>query len=366
MSINDVALTYLQLARVENNRFIELLTETKQSSSPSRYLNLISASVAYLNYVSLVQLTKNLFNATSPQRQAIIDELALYGVGLMDSSDIQAYPNELAGLSVSQFTDSQLATILDGVRITGLKFALSASLYFKQVVLPPEAFNKVYGILKFGYVPSRTTGLTIATGIKIPNQPDDYTAPMNRNNPIFILLGEKSFPTSTTILPPLHPSFVPTHELGHAFHNRHGGKTETVSGHAYAPIVATQYVQATGACWELVTRYVTESSYCRRRLPEYKNTQRQNLDVNGNPTTNPNQFAYVIHGGLYIPEPYEIDPIGLFPNESRRDGPNPSEGFADTFANVVLNINKLPETSKRRIYFETNWSNWIDDIIIRL
>lgn len=163
------------------------------------------------------------------KRECYIEHLSEdYDIVLMDESDIAAHP-QLRGVSLEEFTNEQLATILEGVYLTGAILAEYVSQVLGREVPPEEAFRLVYGLVEFGYVPSRDTGLTITTG-----------DPINHDDTIYILLDDTSFGSS--VRPPLHPSFVAAHELGHAFHNRHGGKTD----YGYAPIAATGFVQATG------------------------------------------------------------------------------------------------------------------------
>lgn len=263
----------------------------------------------------------------SDKRACYLNTLQAYGVGMVNQADVDAH-DELKGVNFQEFNDDQLAAIAKGVQATGQMIAQ----YFTGPlgdVSPEAAFQIAFGAVEFGYDPSRTgTGETRTTGD--PTNPDD---------PIYIILDDKSFRTEDSIRPPLDPSFIVVHELGHAFHNRHGGKTE----YGTAPIAGVGFAQATGSDWAV------------------EQEQLVNYDLDGLLQPSPDQPGkYILPKGFYVALGYAPNESAYFPNERR--GSNPSEGFADTFANFVLNPEILSPESPRREYFEANMSMWIGDI----
>jgi len=161
----------------------------------------------------------------------------------------------------------------------------------------------------------------------------------------------------------LDERFVVTHELGHVFHNRHGN---TVGGGLYGTDrIVYDYVEATEADWTVDgPRFYTQPATIRGYQA------RLYTDVTGRPLrpdgslANEGERFYFIPQGVWIPgEYYPGTSRRLFPNERVHPSPHPREGFADSFANFMLNPTLLPEDELRRLYFEENIEEWIIDIV---
>jgi hypothetical protein len=181
---------------------------------------------------------------------------------------------------------------------------------------------------------------------------------MNLSNPIDIVL----FPDAFSAYTPLHPSFVPVHEMGHAFHNRHAGKNGIDQ---IAPIAGTDFNAATQGCWEPIPGGRVEPILCGQSLPYWMNGN-DHLDINVNVTTDPTQYAYYLGNAIYVSGNYaDGTDRRAFPNENRSVDPDPSEGFSDTFANFILSRNLFGVGETREAYFQSNVSIWVNSIVNR-
>lgn len=95
-------------------------------------------------------------------------------------------------------------------------------------------------------------------------------------------------------------------------------------------------------------------------LDRYENTEGRPLRRDGSLAQNEDEWVYVVPVGSYIALGFGSTDLRLFPNELR--GSNPSEGFADTYANFILNPEQLEDT-RRGDYFEDNMLVWITTIL---
>ena len=186
----------------------------------------------------------------SNARQCYVDQLARFGVSLISDQDLTQV-GELSGITLLEFSDEQLAVVLQGVQHTADQLALTINDIPMiadqpgQWLTPEEAFISTFGSIKFGYDPDNplypNSGRTIA--------PDDLVARTDPNNPIYITLDDKSFSNEgggVVGFNALPDDFVVVHELGHAFHRRYGGSEFGVER-----IAGTDYVKATGGAWFL-------------------------------------------------------------------------------------------------------------------
>ncbi len=126
--------------------------------------------------------------------------------------------------------------------------------------------------------------------------------------------------------------------------------------HGYALIAATAFVEATGSYWSPEERHITQSVLFGTTLDPY-------LDAEGKPIVDRNgNRLYIVPAGFYWALGYSplTNEETFFPNEL---GGNPSEGFADSFANFILHSDVLPAEEVRLQYIEDNLSDWISDII---
>lgn len=288
---------------------------------------------------------------SSDARQCYVEQLARFGVSLINDQDL-AQTEELSGITLLEFSDEQLAVVLQGVQQTAERVALTINDIPMiadrpgQWLTPEEAFISTFGSIKFGYDPDHPlyldSGRTIA--------PNDPIARTNPNNPIFITLDDKSFSNEGggavgfDVLP---DDFVVVHELGHAFHRRYGGSEFGVER-----IAGTDYVNATGGAWFLREEITTSPQLPGvKPFPPVEVNGEHQTDDQGNP-------LYRIFPGVYSPGEYDlIRDSGFFPNEIREEGPHPSEGFADTFANFILNPDVIPP--RHRSYFDDNMAYWL-------
>jgi hypothetical protein len=243
-------------------------------------------------------------------RACYVSALQTYGVDVMNQEDTTTYEGDLGRITLEEFSNEQLAIVLEGVQKTGQYLtpyvgnALGIAPELLYHVTPEQAFTYVFGNVEFGYVPSLTWAKTVTS---------EDQSPTDLANPIYILLTDSSFAVGRGF----HPSFVTAHELGHAFHNRYGGD----DGTGVEPIAGTLFVEATGSEWN-----ISQNRY----------------------------FGY----GFLGPE------VAYFPNETEFH-PGPSEGFSDTFSNMVLNPAVVPFGTTRRQYFEQNMPQWVIDIVCR-
>ena len=125
---------------------------------------------------------------SSDARQCYVEQLARFGVSLINDQDL-AQAEELSGITLLEFSDEQLAVVLQGVQQTADQLART----FNDIPMiadqpgqwlkPEEAFRNTFGSIKFGYDPDNPlypeSGITIA-----PNDPAARTDP---NSPIFEL-----------------------------------------------------------------------------------------------------------------------------------------------------------------------------------
>ena len=254
-------------------------------------------------------------------RQCYVDQLARIGVSLISDQDL-VQVGELSGITLLEFSDEQLAVVLQGVQQTAEQLALTINDIPMiadqpgQWLTPEEAFISTFGSIKFGYDP---------------------------DHPLYPESGR------TIAFDVLPDSFVVVHELGHAFHRRYGGNSD----YGYERIAGTVYVKATGGAWypDPLGVETTDSQILGYSLERFKKNGQEQTDDDGNP-------LYFIPPGLYVPgERSTLQASGFFPNELREKGPNPSEGFADTFANFILNPDVLPP--RRRAYFDEKMAYWL-------
>ncbi len=271
-------------------------------------------------------------------------QLADFGIGLLTTTDM-TNPN-LAAYQIGTFTLDQLKTILLGVQQLSLGLTLPTMTIQKQLLNPTDVFKLNFGAIKFGFSDDAPN----MEGLAIAPNPQDFA------DPIFILLGSDSFTLGDGLL---HRSFVVVHELGHAFHNRHGG--EQIAG--FEKIASSDYVNAVGSCWNPFSSISTTDLYCGTyELDPRMNDQGQFIDFDDNVT--PAATSWVVPEGLYISDGYAVgEDIAYFPNERRQIGPNPTEGFSDVFANYFLNRSIFPSDSSRLGYFDDNLGQWISRII---
>jgi hypothetical protein len=278
-------------------------------------------------------------------REDYIEQLAQYGVYIMDDNDLTVPLGEgtigsVVNSGLEQFTSEQLRIILEGVQATGVKLAATLATLGYDVT-PAEAFQLVFGAVEFGLDEDRMgTGLTIPTG-------DDATRP---ENTIYILLDDHSFDNSIDggiEFGDLPGAFVVVHELGHAFVNRSG----------MPAIDTTDFVRATQSFWN--PNRGNLSLVISARVAE-------DYELLPDPNTPGN---FLLPSGYYIPRGFLTANQGevrtFFPNESGRfSSASPDEGFADSFSHFVIDFNILQSYSEPRYqYFEGNFELWIAQMV---
>jgi hypothetical protein len=264
-------------------------------------------------------------------RQCYVEALETYGVIIPE--------DEFVGENAQY-----LARVLASVETT----AAAISPYTEDGLTPEAAFQLVFGLVEFRYEPDDDFAETVV--------PEDDRA--GARNTAIITLAPGSFRTGS-----LDERFVVTHELGHVFHNRHGNAAGR--GIYGTDRIVYDYVQATDADWTIDrARFYTQPTTIRGYQA------RLYTDVTGRPLrpdgtlANEGERFYFIPQGVWIAGEYDDEtPINLFPNERIHPSPHPKEGFADSFANFMLNPVLLPEDELRRLYFEENIEDWISDIV---
>jgi len=145
---------------------------------------------------------------------------------------------------------------------------------------------------------------------------------------------------------------------------------DNLGTYTFAPIAAEAYAEAADSRWYPFGAFISIDEYNANQSEFYNEVfeVRQNteippryLDIWGNITESPS--AYIIPAGRYYPQFRDGENRDFFPNERRTQNPNPSEGFADTFANIVLQTPALAVDSPRYTYFnEQHVSDWVSTI----
>lgn len=279
-------------------------------------------------------------------RQCYIDQLAMYGVEVIDS--IQALPGGISGAApgdFDQFSAEQLAVVLSGVQRTGAKLAGYIEEITGQTVTSAEAFELTLGRVVFVYDDDRN-GFGVTLRIEDPSI---------ASNPMYIVLDDDSFDATIAggyEFGDLAPEFVVVHELGHVFHNRYRSPDPN-----NAPIETEGYATATGA-----TYYPFGGTWMSPELADIPLLPLRNDD--GTLATRNDQQIYAIPAGFFVEGDYLNTGERYFPNETRNDGANPKEGFADTFANLMLDPRIFGRDELRAEYFRRDINDWITQIIL--
>lgn len=360
----------LQYARTLLLDYLSLLQDARQAGSPQNAVYLREAQITHMDYRDTLQQCRNL--CSDPQ--CLIAELNSFGVTVSDTGADPAQ-NPLA-----PFDNTQLQKIVTGVRIIGRSLATYVSIALGRAVSSRQAFQYILGPVQFEYVPARTFALT--------------EHPTNVNALVRIWMAPASF---SDFGGSVSPYFVVAHELGHVFHLRQNTNDITPLLQGYAAQIQAVWIVGPGDFPRRIfaqgvnTITVNGATYNLSRLecadvrattPVCDNQPDATaVDPQGNILANPPYYfhsdfgTYYLGNGNFSANYNGVDPNNLFDNEicspeERQEGNcnlnfSPEEGFADTFANMMLNPQLIPSDELRRGYFLTNIQQWINDILIQ-